>query len=151
MGIAGFPQDSTNPEELVNLADKSLYISKQKGKNCVSFVSEITPELLWKKDMLERFPCPVFADRNTELAILNDALKQTQQPKSPLILISGVMGIGKTRLLNEFQRSLAPEESICLSVRCIDKFLTQPYYALTDALDIYFNSLTKMPLESYRI
>ncbi len=145
IGIAGFPQDSTDPEKLVNLADKSLYISKQKGKNCVSFVSEITPDLLWKKDMLERFPCPVFADRHKELAFLNDALKQTQQPKSSFILICGAMGIGKTRLLNEFQRSLAPEELICLSVRCIDKFLTQPYHALTEALDIYFNSLTKMP------
>ena len=59
LGIAVYPQDASDARKLVDLADKSLYVSKQKGKNCFSSASEITSEMVWKKDILERFPCPV--------------------------------------------------------------------------------------------
>lgn len=148
IGIAGFPQDSQDPIELIKLADKSLYISKRKGKNCLSTVSEITTEHLWKEYIFERFPCPVFVDREEDLSILNAALSKASQSQSAFILITGELGAGKTRLLNEFERVVRSQDAICLSSRCVDKFMAQPYYLITSILDSYIYSLNKLPSES---
>jgi len=39
IGVSGFPEDAKTVGELVNLADKALYTSKENGKNQVSFIS----------------------------------------------------------------------------------------------------------------
>ena len=147
MGIAGYPQDSSDATELINLADKALYISKQKGKNCISTASEITPDLFWKKDILERFPCPVSIGREHELSILRDALNETVKSKCSMFLISGELGVGKSRILNEFERLNLSQQVIYLAARCVDKFVTQPYFTLGEALDRYLFDLDKFPHE----
>ncbi len=38
IGVSSFPEDAKTVGELVNIADKALYISKEKGKNLVSFI-----------------------------------------------------------------------------------------------------------------
>jgi len=139
LGIAGYPQDSSSAIELINLADKSLYISKEKGKNCISTASEITPELFWKRDILDRFPCALFIEREAELSKLKEALHKTSQAQAQLILIAGELGIGKSRLLAEFENIVINSaQAVCLSARCEEKFLLQPYYAIGDILYKYF-------------
>ncbi|MDD3149346.1 MAG: diguanylate cyclase [Candidatus Gastranaerophilales bacterium] len=39
-GIAGFPQDAKTQTDLIEFADKALYYSKEKGKNCVSIYNQ---------------------------------------------------------------------------------------------------------------
>lgn len=146
LGAAGYPQDSSESIDLINLADKALYVSKQKGKNCVSTVSEITPELFWKKDLLDRFPCSVLVERDSELSRLKDILHKTLSPKTHLLLISGGLGVGKTRLLSEFEDIVAgSRRAVCLDSHSQEKFINQPYHMVGDALYKYFSSLDKLP------
>ncbi len=149
VGIAGYPQDSSDPVELINLADKALYISKQKGKNCASTVSEITTDLFWKKGLLERFPCPVLVGREHEFEVLNGALKQAFLSTASFVLINGPLGVGKSRLLHEFERSIRPQEALIFSAKCEDKFLLQPFYTLGRLLNDYFLSLEKIPSDLF--
>lgn len=147
VGIAGFPQDSDQPVELINLADKALYVSKQKGKNCVSTVSEIREDIFWKKDLLDKFPCPVFIDREKEKEILKDALAKAGRSESQVVFITGGLGAGKTRLLVEFEHSVETQGPVCLSVKGNEKFMSQPYYGIGEALDSYLLRLSALPLE----
>lgn len=39
MGISSYPADGKTPAALIDAADKALYISKQKGRNCVTLYS----------------------------------------------------------------------------------------------------------------
>lgn len=145
VGIAGCPKDAFGHTELINLADKALYISKQKGKNCVSTSSEITADFLWKKDFLDRFPCPVMAGRKNEVDQLNQAVRAAVSGQRRCVLVAGELGIGKSRLLNEFERLVAKEATLCLSARCAEKYINQPLYIIGNGLDGYFSGLHELP------
>lgn len=49
IGVACFPEDSSDPIELVEMADSALYRAKRTGRNCVSAYHEITPEEINKQ------------------------------------------------------------------------------------------------------
>ncbi|MEK6567232.1 MAG: diguanylate cyclase, partial [Candidatus Omnitrophota bacterium] len=147
LGIAGYPQDAIEARKLVELADKALYISKQKGKNCFSSASEITSEMIWKKDILERFPCPVLVGRENEFTSLKNFFKLTPQTKkADIVFISGELGSGKSRLLGEFGRFVSADNSfICAQAKCAEKYMLEPYRILTDVLYGYFSKSDNLP------
>ena len=56
-GIAGFPVHGSTPQELLQVADSSMYISKHQGGNAVSSAEQGDPNdrKRWKKDVLEAY------------------------------------------------------------------------------------------------
>jgi diguanylate cyclase (GGDEF)-like protein/putative nucleotidyltransferase with HDIG domain len=56
-GIAGFPVHGSTPQELIQVADSSMYLSKHQGGNAVSSAEQGAPDdrKRWKKDVLEAY------------------------------------------------------------------------------------------------
>lgn len=80
------------------------------------------------------------------MSVLQSALEPALNSKGQVILISGELGAGKSRLLREAEKISSPG-TVCLSAKCSDKLMLQSYYALGEALDQFFLRLDKLPSE----
>src|SRR5438445_690626 len=56
-GIASFPMHGSTPQELIQVADSSMYLSKHQGGNTVSTAEHFDPDETkkWKRDVLEAY------------------------------------------------------------------------------------------------
>jgi class 3 adenylate cyclase len=75
-----------------------------------------------------------FVDRQGDLAILNNFLRQVESGYRQAVGIVGEPGIGKSRLLSEFRRQLASERVTWIEGRCVSYGTAIPYLLLLDLL-----------------
>jgi hypothetical protein len=75
-----------------------------------------------------------FVNRESELAILNNFLRQVESGCSQAIGVVGEPGIGKSRLLAEFRRELADGRITRVEGRCLSYGTAIPYLLVLDLL-----------------
>jgi class 3 adenylate cyclase len=75
-----------------------------------------------------------FVDRQSDLAILNNFLRQVDKGHRQAVGIVGEPGIGKSRLLSEFRRQLGSERVTWLEGRCVSYGTAIPYLLILDLL-----------------
>ena len=56
-GVATFPDNGSTPQELIQVADSSMYLSKHQGGNAVSTADEFDPDdsKQWKREVLDAY------------------------------------------------------------------------------------------------
>ncbi len=75
-----------------------------------------------------------FVGRDQELTVLKGFLEQAKRGQGQVVFISGVAGIGKSRLLHEFQRSSLDEGVTLMEGHCISYGRIIPYLPLIDII-----------------
>jgi class 3 adenylate cyclase len=80
------------------------------------------------------FRTAAFANRETELATLNNFLRQVENGHGQAVGVVGEPGIGKSRLLAEFRRQLADGRVTWVESRCLSYGTTIPYLLVLDLL-----------------
>jgi class 3 adenylate cyclase/tetratricopeptide (TPR) repeat protein len=75
-----------------------------------------------------------FVDRASELAILNNFLRQVENGRGQVVGVVGEPGIGKSRLLAEFHRQLGDERVTWVEGRCLSYGTQIPYLLALDLL-----------------
>jgi class 3 adenylate cyclase/energy-coupling factor transporter ATP-binding protein EcfA2 len=75
-----------------------------------------------------------FVNRESELAILSNLLRQVESGRGQMIGIAGEPGIGKSRLLAEFHRQIGPGRVFWVGGRCLSYGTQIPYLLALDLL-----------------
>jgi predicted ATPase len=83
-------------------------------------------------------PLSRFVGRGHELAVLGECLAQAQHGRGQVVGIAGEPGVGKSRLLFEFQQRLTEQRVTRLEGRCLSYGNTSPYLPVLDLLKSYF-------------
>jgi class 3 adenylate cyclase/tetratricopeptide (TPR) repeat protein len=79
----------------------------------------------------------IFVGRDNELVVLKEFLRQVENGQGQAIGVVGEPGIGKSRLLAEFHRQLAPESVTWVEGRCLSYGTSIPYLLVIDLLRGY--------------
>ena len=80
-----------------------------------------------------------YVGRDHELSILKNYLEQAQQNRGQIVLITGDAGMGKSRLLLEFSRTIPFDDATWLEGHCIAYGHTTPYLPFTDIVKQVFD------------
>jgi diguanylate cyclase (GGDEF)-like protein len=142
VGFAIFPLDAENIDQLIDLADKALYLSKQKGKNRVSHAKEVDLEAISYRVAMDSFPCPKFIDRKEELdrsKHIFDSLVFKSNVLQ-LVFIEGEVGIGKTRLMHEASGYIQ-DRAAMISSRASRSHTQDPYYLFAQGISSYIEKI----------
>ncbi|MEK7450105.1 MAG: diguanylate cyclase [Planctomycetota bacterium] len=103
IGVATFPDDARNRETLIDEADKALYNSKNKGKNCVSEAGKLDEGVIAEYNLLSTLPCPAFIGREEVLNDLMKSLEAVKNGENAFVFLEGEVGVGKTSILKELE------------------------------------------------
>jgi diguanylate cyclase (GGDEF)-like protein len=121
VGVASYPEDGKEFEELLKIADYSLYDAKRSGRARVGTVHKKRIEL----------PTKAHVGRRGEKEVLTAFLAQ---PKgyARAVLIEGNVGIGKTRLVKEVLKTI--DDCEILWSDCLKFFEGIPYYPVREII-----------------
>jgi class 3 adenylate cyclase len=75
-----------------------------------------------------------FVDRESELAILNNFMRQVESGRGQVVGVVGEPGIGKSRLVAEFRRQLGEGRATWVEGRCLSYGTQIPYLLALDLL-----------------
>jgi len=124
IGIAEFPRDGKDWDELFRKADHSLYMAKRRGKGQVGVPEE---------EVLPVIPAKSFVDRTEDKKWLLEALKKAGK----FYLIRGSAGIGKTRLVKETYENL--DNIIFLRGAAHSALSSIPFVPFREILTYFYN------------
>jgi len=137
IGVACFPEDGRDPEALIDRADKALYRSKEQGRGRVSAAVSEKVETLTPAQVLQNFPCRALVERDELLEELAGYLPGSDCSPTPIVVVEGESGVGKTRLLLELLKSTEEEGITWLMERCSEEYSHAPYHVLRTLLSQY--------------
>lgn len=115
---------------------KSLGPVKMKGKAAplITYLILDKTKIQTRLEAAEQRGFTPFIGREKELAALHDCLLLTIRGKGQFVTIRGVAGLGKSRLLYEFQHQLDRNKITVLQARCQAYGVSTPYLPFVDAL-----------------
>jgi len=122
MGLASYPEDAKDEDTLFKIADKGLYEAKRGGGNRIERHNEVVTVEKVIDLNLEKF-----IGRYDILSLFKSSLESALSGKSKVLLVRGMLGVGKTRLLSEASQYATLLGFETFSAKAIAQKIAPPY------------------------
>ena len=134
LGYAFYSEAGKDLSGLIGWADQALYAAKWRGGNGCCGESDLPKEPIGRP----LASTPYMVGREKELGQLKRFLEDVRRRGARLVLISGELGVGKTRLTREIRQSLERTGGIALLGGCHEDTRSIPYYPFREAFRNFF-------------
>src|SRR5688572_1523100 len=104
VGVAGFPDDGTAPEAVLQAASRALSAGRKAGGKRIGVTGKLDPAHASEGQAFDSIPCPSYEGRTVELESADKLIDELRKKKSALLLVEGEPGSGKSRFLREIVR-----------------------------------------------
>lgn len=145
-GIAQFPGDGEEPQELIDQASLGLRQAKAKGGSQAFWLKQV--QTLTALSPVHSFD--IFVGRKNELEKLEREFDKTLNAQGHPFCIIGDTGIGKKRLLEEFRRRLTGKDLIFLQGRFFESSQAIPYKTIYESLHAHLSIILEDGIDSMR-
>ena len=126
IGIASFPKDATDWKALVEVADKNMYSAKRSGRDRIGFFDKERRELI--------IPTKEIVGRGAELEKIKEISKSIFSGKGGAVCVSGEIGVGKTRLVQEVAKDTHFQDALMLSSNLSATTRSIPYFPFREII-----------------
>jgi diguanylate cyclase (GGDEF)-like protein len=151
IGFAVYPQDSTSISDLMELADRALYASKEAGRNCFHSAAEVTAR---REQESREWPikvvCQSLIGRQPQWHQLQHYFTECRAGRGRLLLVAGEAGIGKSRLLRQFCKRQRVSDYHILYGECTEGTVIHSYAPIRDALRKGFEAKDPATVNMYK-
>ncbi len=140
IGVSIFPMDGDDAETLISAADRGLYSAKRNGRNRISFAPKADPDQQPGAGLLETR----IVGRDEELYLLGRILSDSLKGHSNCVFVAGEIGVGVSRLLDEFKRRARQVGALVLSNVCFEHSRFIPYHPVREAFRNLLNENSQL-------
>jgi diguanylate cyclase (GGDEF)-like protein len=133
IGLAIFPVDGDDSDTLIAAADKGLYAAKRLGRNRVACASDESVSGDEKRGLSEIR----LVGRDEELFLLGKHLSSAIRGQSGVVMVTGEVGVGRSRLLAEFNGQAKQAGALVLFESCYEHARFIPHQPIRGALRSY--------------
>ncbi len=103
-GVAGFPDDGTSPEAVLEAASRALFAGRRAGGKRIGVSGRLEAGHVAERQSLDALPSTTYEGRSVELESADKLVDDLRSRKSALLLVEGDPGSGKSRFLREIAR-----------------------------------------------
>ncbi len=134
VGFSCYPEDARDLSQLIKRADRALYLSKKKGRDGWLRWNQRSEALFEEREPSRADQTLEMVGRVKERERILQIVERAKGGAGRAVVISGEMGIGKTRLVKYAMMRLKDQGFMVLMINCFKETAEIPYLPIREAL-----------------
>lgn len=140
LGVAHFPTDVEEAEQVFHCADHAAYLAKKRGRDGYVVYDASSENVLDASTLSSYFPCQRLIARQTLLEPLIEGLLAPADKPVQWAVVTGRHGYGKTRLLQDLRAKADTQRRVLLEASGLPYRTGQPYGFILEAVGSYLHT-----------
>jgi diguanylate cyclase (GGDEF)-like protein len=151
IGYSVYPNATRAIGDLLESADRALYVSKRAGRNSAHSAQETVDQETHKSiDWPFSVSCPTLVGRQQQWNQLQHHFFECRNGHGRLIFLTGEAGIGKSRLIHHYVRRQRASDYHILLGECSEATIVHSYGPIRDALKKGFEAKDPATVNVYK-
>jgi diguanylate cyclase (GGDEF)-like protein len=148
IGVAAFPVDAEDAQNLLEKADQALLVAKHRGRNVAVDQARASEAEALEERLVRPVFCPKMVGREREKRLLRRLWARVAEGRGGFLTVIGETGVGKTRLVRDFVDFAGMQGATVLEGQSFEEPAGFAYQPFREAVAGFLNSPSEGAVES---